>query len=168
MSDNNSLIVAPPTNFLEPALNQSAIELRELALQTAALIGKVENSAENENAVRAQKALKEFSRLVEKERVRLNEPALECSRALMRLKEKSILEVEQEYGRISNLVSDFQLKERRRVAEEQRKQQEELERIEREKQAELKRIAQESHDHVSRDEKRERNLFYPGHGSRHD
>jgi hypothetical protein len=81
--------------------------------------------------------------MIEKERVRLNEPALEYSRALMRLKEKSTLEVEQEYGRISNLVSDFQLKERRRVAEEQRKQQEELDRIEREKQAELKRIADE-------------------------
>jgi hypothetical protein len=143
MNAETLLIVSPKPDFLEPALNQSALELRELALQTAALIGKVENSEENQKAVEAQKALKEFSRLVEKERVRLNEPALEHSRALMRLKEKSVLEVEQEYGRISVLVSDFQLKERRRVAEEQRKQQDELDRIEREKQAELKRIADE-------------------------
>ena len=140
---STDLIVAPTPAFLEPTLNQSALELREMALQTAALIGKVETTEDNRLAVEAQKALKEFSRLVEKERVRLNEPALEYSRALMRLKEKSILEVEQEYGRISNLVSDFQLRERRRVAEEQRKQQDELDRIEREKQAELRRIADE-------------------------
>jgi hypothetical protein len=138
-----SLILSPKPDFLEPTLNQSAVELRELALQSAALIGKVENSEENNAAVQAQKSLKEFSRLIEKERVRLNEPALEYSRSLMRLKEKSVLEVEQEYGRISCLVSDFQIKERRRVAEEQRKQQEELDRIERDKQAELKRIADE-------------------------
>ena len=140
---NTDLILAPAPQFLEPTLNQSALELRELALQSAALIGKVENTSDNEAAVKAQKNLKEFSRLVEKERVRLNEPALEYSRALMRLKEKSVLEADQEYGRISNLVSEFQLRERRRVAEEQRKQQDELDRIEREKQAELKRITDE-------------------------
>jgi hypothetical protein len=145
MNETNSLIIAPlPANLsLELTLNQSAIELREMALQTAAMVNKVENAAENKTAVEAQKSLKEFSRMVEKERVRLNEPALEYSRALMRLKEKSILEVEQEYGRISCLAADFQLLERRRVAEEQRKQQEELDRIEREKRAELRRIADE-------------------------
>jgi len=140
---STDLILAPAPQFSEPSLNQSALELREMALQSAALVGKVETTSDNETAVRAQRSLKEFSKLVEKERVRLNEPALEYSRALMRLKEKSVLEVEQEYGRISNLVSEFQMRERRRIAEEQRKQQEELERIEREKQAELKRIADE-------------------------
>jgi len=138
-----SLILAPAPAFLEPSLNQTLIEMGELALAAAALIGKVENAAENKAAVDAQKGLKEFCRIVEKERVRLNEPALEYSRALMRCKEKAVLDKEQEYGRISNLVSDFQLKERRRVAEEQRKQQEELDRIERERQEELKRIADE-------------------------
>ena len=137
------MIIAHAPQFSEPSLNQSALELRDMALQSAALIGKVETTADNEAAVRAQRNLKEFSKLVEKERVRLNEQALEYSRALMRLKEKSVLEVEQEYGRISNLVSEFQMREKRRIADEQRKQQEELDRIEREKQAELRRIADE-------------------------
>jgi hypothetical protein len=152
MNANNAVIIAPPPPTLEPILNQSAIELRELALSSAALIGKVENAAENEEAVKAQKSLKEFSRLIEKERVRLNEPALEYSRALMRLKEKAVLDVEKEYGRISALVAEFQLNERRRVAEEQRKQQEELDRIERERQSELKRIADEL-DRIEREAK---------------
>ena len=137
------MIIAHAPQFSEPSLNQSALELRDMALQSAALIGKVETTADNEAAVRAQRNLKEFSKLVEKERVRLNEPALEYSRSLMRLKDKSVLEVEQELGRISNLVSEFQMREKRRIADEQRKQQEELDRIEREKQAELRRIADE-------------------------
>jgi len=137
MIGETSLIVAPPPNFLEPALNQTLIEMRDLALSEAALIGKVETAAENAAATRARINLVSYNKIVEKERVRLNEPALEYSRSLMRLKEKSTLETSKEDGRLKVLQDDFQLKERRRVAEEQQKQQQALDKIEQDKQAAL-------------------------------
>ncbi len=53
------------------------------------------------------------------------------------------MDLEKEYGRLTNALSEFQLAEQRRVQEEERLQREEIARIEREKQAELKRIADE-------------------------
>jgi hypothetical protein len=138
------LVLAPqPIQLSTFALNESAIQLRETALASAALVLKVENGEQQIAAVTAQRSLKEFIQLVEKERVRLKEPALQYGRDLDRACAKAVVEAEQELGRVKCLVSDFQLAEQRRVREEEEKQRQELARIEAEKQAELKRIADE-------------------------
>jgi membrane protein involved in colicin uptake len=137
------MIVAPTHELPALSINDSAKELVEMALNGAALVGKVENAEQNTIAVKAQVELKRLLSLFERERKRLKEPILEAGRAVDRFVSAQIVEIEKEEGRIKNLTSQFQLAEARRVAEEQRKQQEELQRIERERQAELARIAAE-------------------------
>lgn len=125
------------------SFNDGAKELKAVALDGAALIGRVRNAADNELAVKAQRSLKEVIALFEKERKRLKEPLLEAGRDLDRTVAAESDELEREHGRITALVSEFQREEQRRVQEERRIQQAEIDRIEREKQAELKRIADE-------------------------
>lgn len=120
-----------------------AKEEKAKALEAAALIGRVVNGDSKVLAVRAQMELKRIIAAIEKARKQLKEPLLDAGRKLDTLCASESLELEKEFGRVSNAVKEFDDAERRRVAEEQRLQQEELARIEREKQAELKRIADE-------------------------
>lgn len=143
MSENTSLIVAPEQRLPLFVLNAAALELKETALTGAALIGKVENAAENDAATKAQIEVKRVRALFERERKRLKEPLLEAGRQLDKLVSAESLELEKEEGRLSNLRSEFQLAEDRRIAEERRIQERELARIEAEKQAALQRIADE-------------------------
>lgn len=123
--------------------NTWAKEEKSKALEKAALIGKVTGHDSKVIAVRAQQDLKRLIALIEKTRKELKEPILEAGRRLDNLCAAESLELEKEFGRVSNAVKEFDDAERRRIMEEERKQREELERIEREKQAELKRIADE-------------------------
>ena len=143
MNENTSLIVAPEQRLPLFVLNAAALELKETALTSAALIGKVENAAENDACTRAQIEVKRVRALFERERKRLKEPLLEAGRQLDKLVSKESLELEKEEGRLSCLRADFQLLEDRRIAEERRLQEAELRRIEAEKQAALQRIADE-------------------------
>ena len=138
-----SLIVTPPLALPPIQLNAAGIEMRDLALSASALIGQVRNAEQNNLAVDAQRQLKEFRLLIERERKKHKEPALEYGRAVDRFAAAAVVEVEKEETRIARLAAEFQEEERIRVQEEERKQQQELERIEREKQAELQRIADE-------------------------
>jgi len=124
-------------------ISAEATEQKEMALFKSALIGKVTNSAENNSAVDAMKALRSLSLAFERDRKKLKEPLLEAGRQLDRAVNVEREELDRELGRIELLVKDFTLLEQRRVREEQEAQQRELERIEREKQAELDRIARE-------------------------
>ena len=80
---------------------------------------------------------------IEKDRKKFKEPLLQAGRQLDTLCASETLLLDQEFGRVSNAVKEFDDAERRRVLEEERLQRMELERIEREKRAELKRIADE-------------------------
>ncbi len=142
MSDS-ALIVADKPQLPIFTFGDTAKELRDLALNGAALIGKVSNAAENQVAVKAQVELKRVMAMFEKSRKALKEPLLEAGRQLDRLVAAESVDLEKEYGRLTNALSEFQLAEQRRVQEEERLQREEIARIEREKQAELKRIADE-------------------------
>jgi len=143
MDTNNSLIVGTLDKLPVFAFNDKAKELKSLALDGAALIGRVRNAADNELAVKAQRELKQVVSMFEKARKEMKEPLLEAGRALDRAVAAESDELEREHGRITALVSEFQREEQRRVAEERRIQQAEIDRIEREKQAELKRLADE-------------------------
>lgn len=139
----NSLIIASTRALPTFELNTPAKEAITKALVAAALIGKVVDLDSKLIAVRAQQELKGVITALEKSRVELKEPILIAGRKLDGLIAAEKLPLEKEFGRVSNVVKDFDDSERRRVAEEERLQQLELERIEREKQAELKRIADE-------------------------
>lgn len=114
-------------------LSESGRVAKENALANSALIGKVTDTDSKVIAVRAQQELKAFIAAVEKARVSYKEPALVYGRAVDTFAATEKLEAEKEFGRISQLVKEFDDAERRRVAEEERLQRAELERIEREK-----------------------------------
>jgi hypothetical protein len=130
--------VLPPFQF-----NDAAKLAKSQALEQAALIGKVSDRDSKIIAVRAQQALKLVISSIEKDRKKFKEPLLNAGRQLDNLCAQESLLLEQEFGRVSAAVTEFDDAERRRVLEEERLQRLELERIEREKQAELKRIADE-------------------------
>lgn len=140
---DTQIIVAPGIQPAPITIAPEAIALKEAALEGSALIGKVTNAEQNEAASKAQAKLKSVFRLFENSRVKMKEPALEYGRAVDRAVAPHKDELDREDGRIAELVSEFKLTERRRIAEEERLQAAELARIEAEKQAELKRIADE-------------------------
>src|SRR5688572_9512196 len=142
-NSEKSLIIASTRALPVFEFNTNAKLAKVKALENAALIGKVSDRDSKIIAVRAQQELKGLINAFEKSRQELKEPILQAGRALDTLVATEKLALEQEFGRVSNLVSEFDLAERRRVLEEERLQRLELERIEREKQAELKRIADE-------------------------
>ena len=145
MSENteNSLIVASNRAVPVFELNGSAVELKKKALEASALIARVTNADSKIIAVRAQVELKRVISSIEKARKELKEPLLQAGRQLDTLCATESLELEKEFGRVSNAVKEFDDAERRRVMEEERLQREELARIEREKQAEIDRIRRE-------------------------
>lgn len=118
---------------LRVTFSPDAFALKESALAIGALIGRVTTPAEQESAVSAQREIAAIVRSVEKARKEIKQPILDYGRAIDDAAAKFIDEVQREEGRIANLISEFQLAERRRVAAEQRLQQEELQRLEREK-----------------------------------
>jgi len=140
-----SLILSTPsaTGILEFRFGPVALADKEAALAHAALVGAVRTPAENMVAVEAQKYVKQVALSFERERKKLKEPLIEAGRRLDRMVGDEIKELDIELGRLSNLTTEFQLAEQRRIREEQEAQARELARIEAEKQAELKRIADE-------------------------
>ncbi len=139
----NTLIVASRRDLPVFSFNASAREAKTAALEKAALIAKVTDADSKTIAVRAQQALKKVVSDIEKTRKELKEPLLQAGRQLDNLCAAESLDLEKEFGRVSNAVKEFDDAERRRVLEEERLQREELARIEREKQAEIERIRRE-------------------------
>ena len=142
--NSTDLILADKPTLPVFQIAPGALALRDNALAGAALIGKVENAAQNEQAVKAHIALKAIASSFEKARKTLKEPLLEAGRQLDRCVAKELADVEKEIGRIATLSAGFQLAEQNRIREEQELQRRELERIEREKQAEIARVAREA------------------------
>ena len=144
MSEQSLILSNPsPTGVLEFSFGAVALAEKESALTKAALIGIVRTPEENAAAVDAQKEIKRVALAFERERKKLKEPLIEAGRRLDRVVQTEIVELDKELGRLSNLTTEFQLAEQRRIREEQEAQARELARIEAEKQAELKRIADE-------------------------
>lgn len=134
---NEIALIARQPSGLSFTFTPDALLLKEAALDSGALVGHVTNAEQNAVAVHAQREIKRVMALFEKERKAAKEPLLEAGRALDRAVTAEMVDLEKEFGRISNAVSAFQLAEARRLAEEQRLQQAELARIEAEKQAAL-------------------------------
>jgi uncharacterized membrane protein YqiK len=141
-----SLVVASTRQLPVFSANAVLKNAKTEILSKSALIGRVKDLDSKTLAVRVQRVLKGISAEIEKTRKILKEPLLNAGRQLDNLCAAVSLELDREYGRITNLVTEFDNAERRRVAEEQRLQQEELARIEREKQAEIDRLAREQRE----------------------
>lgn len=143
MTPETSLIVGSQAPLEKFSINDEARKLKLAALENSALIARVTDRDSKIVAVRAQQELKSVIHGIEKARQKLKEPLLQACRQLDTLCATESLELEKEYGRISQVVKEFDDAERRRVAEEERLQREEVERIKSDAQAELKRIADE-------------------------
>jgi hypothetical protein len=139
----NQAIVASSRTVPVYSINTPIIAAKETALSNSALIARVTGHDSKVLAVRAQKELKTIVAAVEKMRVQEKEPLLQAGRQLDNLCKAFVLDLEKEFGRISEVVREFDDAERRRVQEEQRLQQQELERIQREKDAEIERLRKE-------------------------
>ena len=128
---NNSLIVR--NDALTVSFSPEALALKEAVLSAGALVGRVTTPDEQIMAVRAQTQIAQVMRSVETARKEMKQPVLAYGLAIDAAAKEFQDELDREHGRISNLVSEFQLIERRRVAAEQRLQHEELQKLEREK-----------------------------------
>lgn len=128
----------------------AAIELRDNALATSALVGKVTNADEQVIAVGAQALLHSVTSAVEKARKECKEPAIEFGRRIDGAAKKFVAEIKDEETRIAALVGSFQQLEQARVRAEEAARNEKLLALEREKaQAMAKATSHEAMDAIA-------------------
>lgn len=144
-------------NDMAVGFTAEAERLKENALKTAALIGRVSNAAENAKAAEAQTALADLRRAVEKARVDSKAPFLNAGKQIDDQAKAFIEEVAEEEKRIMKISGDFhQLQEANRKAEERRirLEQEAIERRAREEQQRILRAEQERLAEIRREEEK--------------
>lgn len=139
---SQELIIMPVDKLPVATIASYALQMRDEALASSALIGKVENADQNIKCSTARKQIKSLISAFESQRKKLKEPILEAGRQLDRIVATESEELKREDGRLENLEKQFILEEMRRKREEEELQRRELARIEAERQAELVRIAQ--------------------------
>jgi hypothetical protein len=105
---------------------------RAEALESSALIGKVEDAASQERAVASQGKLLTVIRAVERARKAVKEPVLALGKEIDRKAKEFIAELDAEGMRVAGLINEFQEKERMRLQSEARLQESALTRLERE------------------------------------
>lgn len=134
------------------SLTPEARERIDNALAAAAIIGKVATVQQQENAVAAQRSLKQLVNDIERVRKQLTEPALAFQRQVMAAAKEATTPLETEYGRLSDLIADFAMQERRRAQEAQEK----IERERREAEAKARKEAEEKERAIREQAERER------------
>lgn len=130
----NTEIMLPVVANLPPiTFTQAALEAKEKALESSALVARVSNAAENDSAVIAQKELARVIREVERARKEVKDPVIDIGRRIDDAAKAFVVELKGEELRIAKLVGDFQALEeaKRKAAEEAARL--ERERIERER-----------------------------------
>lgn len=129
----------------DPALKieftETALALRDKALETSALVCKVNDASSQETAVAAQKELANTRTLVEKARKEAKAPVIEYGRQIDASATKFLEEINAEEMRIAALIADFQqLEQAKARAAELARQAEERKAQEERRQAELAAI----------------------------
>ena len=141
MSD--TALITLDMKSLSAAVTPQAVALRDTALETSALVGKVDDAATNANAAAAQAEITKVIRMAETARKAAKAPVLELGKAIDTAMEEFVAELKGEQMRVSRLIGDFhQLEEAKRKAREEAARLE-AERIERERRAEEMRILRE-------------------------
>lgn len=120
-----------------------AVELRDRALESSALVGRVTGPEENARAVEAQKEIHATIGAIEKARKAAKEPILDLGRAVDAAAKQFAEDLEAERSRVSRLIGDFQELEAAKVRAAEAAARLAAEQAERERRAELRRIAQE-------------------------
>lgn len=144
----STALIVRDDSKLSIAFTDSALALKQSALERAALIGKVDSALTQEDAVRAQKELANVLTLVEKARKEAKEPILDAGRALDATAAAFVQEAKDEQFRISLLVANFQQLEQARIRAAQQAENERLAALEREKAKEI--MQAKSHDDVDK------------------
>lgn len=117
--------------------------IKEDALARAALIGRVANPDEQQDAVSAEGVARTALRDLEKARVAAKEPYLEMGKKIDAHAKVEAKELETEVERLAALTRDYQQLERAKVLAAENARRLEEQRLERLRQAELARIAAE-------------------------
>lgn len=130
--NDQSLIVRDDAKALV-TFTDEAERLRESALETAALVGKVTNGDEQAAAVAAQTEIQRIIQLAEKARVACKAPVLEFGRKIDSTAKAFTVELDAEMMRVSKLVGDFQQLEQMKLRAAEQARNEELTRLERER-----------------------------------
>ena len=117
------------------AATDAAQQLIEEALAVGALIGAVRTPEENEDAAKAQLALKSVRKQIESAYRAAKDPLVKLGRACDQTFQALVNEIDHEDGRIGHLVEEFAMAERRRVAAEQALAKEKMDKLEAEKHA---------------------------------
>lgn len=137
----SSAIIVRDDVGLKVWFGAEAQQQKDIALEKAAIIGKVTNADDQREAVEAQKALAELLSVVEKARKEAKEPILNFGRLIDFTAQKFTEDLKAEQLRIARLVGDFQALEQRRIWAAQQAENERLAQLEREKAAELAKAA---------------------------
>lgn len=144
MSDQ--ALIVRDDSALSISFTEAAEHLKFVALQDAALIGKVANAGEQESAVAAQVALKTLINTVEKARKEAKAPVLAYGQKIDDTAKAFVKDISDEMMRISLLVGDYQALEAAKAQAAQKAENERLAALEREKNAELAKA--ETHDQL--------------------
>src|SRR6185436_3397389 len=105
MSD--SLMVLDNAGF-SVSVTPKAEELKHEALEQSALVGRVDNAAQQEVAVAAQLALDNVMRATEKARKTIKAPVIELGRKIDAQAESFVQELQDERSRVTKLLAYFQ------------------------------------------------------------
>lgn len=133
---NDALIIRDDSQHLA-RFSTAAWALQARALESAALIGKVDDAEEQKAAVGAQVALNDLVKVIEKARVASKEPILKFSRLIDSRAKEFTIELQSELMRISTLIGTFQSMEMKRIAAAQAMENERLQSLEKERAAEV-------------------------------
>lgn len=125
---------------LQASVVPKAVEMKESALASSALVGRVSNAKEQEIAVAAQSELDALIRLAEKSRKAIKAPVIALGKEIDGKHEEYIGPVIEDRTRVTRLIADFQELELAKVRAAEAAARLEAEKIERERQAEIRRI----------------------------
>jgi hypothetical protein len=112
----NDQLLIRDDSALQVHYTDAALALKEDALQSGALIGRVTNPQEQNAAVAAQKKIRNLGKMAESARVSAKAPVLEYGRRIDAAHAKFVKDLDDEEARITGLVSAFQRAEAQRVA----------------------------------------------------
>lgn len=138
MSDTMLMVI--DNAALQASVVPKAVEMKESALASSALVGRVSNAKEQEVAVAAQAELDTLIRLAEKSRKAIKAPVIALGKEIDGKHEEYIAPVIEDRTRVTRLIADFQELELAKVRAAEAAARLEAEKIERERLAEIRRI----------------------------
>ena len=133
MNDTQTALMIRDDHARLASYTEEAIELRDLALGTSSLIGRVSTPSEQEAAVAAQTKLQFILSEAEKARKAVKEPVLAFGQLIDTRAREFKEEISEELLRLARLIGDYQALEQAKARAAEQLKREELAHIERDK-----------------------------------